>query len=156
VQDAKCQAVFLQIGTACLVPADVGGVEGDGHRAEPHVEPADGTAVLVGGQHPQPELRVAFLRSGFVRAEGEADCVQDVLVDGVREVALQQPGRDLRDEAGVGAEGGLNLGRKAACRVFREEVAFLCVGAALPRRQRPSGVATQTLSFCSRRNGYSG
>jgi hypothetical protein len=75
----------------------VGGVEGDGQRAEPHIVATDGTAVLVGGQQPLAELRVAFLRRGLVYAEGEADCVEDVWVDGLGEVVLQQsePADDL-------------------------------------------------------------
>jgi hypothetical protein len=36
----------LLVRPSSLVPAGVGRVEGDGHRAEPHVEAADGAAPL--------------------------------------------------------------------------------------------------------------
>src|SRR5262249_39196762 len=41
VEHAEGQAVVLGLGAAGLVPSDVGSLQGDRHRAEPHVEPAD-------------------------------------------------------------------------------------------------------------------
>jgi hypothetical protein len=54
------KAVALVVWASRLEPLDVGRVQGDGHRPEPHVEAAHGTAVFVGGEHPLPELRVAY------------------------------------------------------------------------------------------------
>ena len=55
VQDAESQAIVFGLRAARLVPANVSGVQGDRHRAEPDVEAADGAAVLVGFQHPLAE-----------------------------------------------------------------------------------------------------
>jgi hypothetical protein len=71
VQHAQGQAVALLVGAVGLVPADVGRVQGDGHRAQPHVEAAHGAAVLVGRQHPLAELRVAFSQDSDATRAGE-------------------------------------------------------------------------------------
>ena len=59
VQHTQGEAVALGIRPARLVPTNVCGVHGDRHAAEPHAEPADGAAVLVGPERPLPECRVA-------------------------------------------------------------------------------------------------
>jgi hypothetical protein len=92
VQHAQGKPVVLPVGAARLVPADVGGVQGDGHRPEPDVEPADGTAVLVRDQHPLAERRVPLPGLRRRRPQAKAQRLEDVGVEGLREVALQQAG----------------------------------------------------------------
>src|SRR5262249_20253406 len=72
VQHAQRQPVGLRVGAAGLVPADVGRVQGDRHRAEANIEPADGAAPHAGGQHPPAVLRGAPRPRGTLRPEGQA------------------------------------------------------------------------------------
>jgi len=46
VEDAQGETVALDLRPDRLVPADVGGVQGDRHRAEPNVESANGAAIF--------------------------------------------------------------------------------------------------------------
>ena len=108
VQDAEGQPVVLRLRAAGLVPADMGGVQGDRHRAEPHVEAADSTAVLVGLEHPLTEGRVA-LPAGDSRLERQADRIQDVRMERLGEVPLENPRGDSSGKPRIGGEGGLHV-----------------------------------------------
>jgi hypothetical protein len=124
-----------------LVPPDVGRVQGDGHGAEPHVEAADGAAVLVRSQHALAELRVALpgQRCGRRRGEGQPNHRQDVRVQGLGEVFLEQAGGDLRDQPRVAAQGRLHVRGEGAEGVEGQQLALGRVGVALPGLQGAGG-----------------
>ena len=88
VQHAEGQPVALRVGAARLVPADVGRVEGNRHRAQSDVEAADGAAKLVGLQHLLAERRVALPRWP-TRLQRQPDRVEDVLVERLGEVPFE-------------------------------------------------------------------
>ena len=104
MQDAQSQAIPFDIGSARLVPADVGGVEGNRHAAEPHVEPAGRAAIFVCFEHSLAEGRVA-LAAGDGRLQRESDRIQDVRVERLGEMPLENPAGNSGQEARIGGEG---------------------------------------------------
>src|SRR4051794_17422719 len=88
MHDASGEAVILGLGTARLVPADMGGVQSNRYRAEPHVEAAHCTAVFIRLQHFLAEDRGA-LPAGDGRFKGKANRLQDILVERFWEMMLE-------------------------------------------------------------------
>jgi hypothetical protein len=69
-----------------------------------------------------PEGRVAP-PAGDRRLQRQADRVQDVRVQRLGEVAFQDAAGDGGDQAGIGGEGGLDVGRELRPDVVRPQLA---------------------------------
>ena len=97
VKDAQSQSVAFVIRSAELMPADVSCVESDGDAPQPHVEPADRTAILVCPEHTLSKLRVTLSLCGD-GLQRQVYGVQNVLVKRLREVSFKNLISDLGDE----------------------------------------------------------
>jgi len=109
VQDAEREPIVLRLRATRLVPADVGGIQGDRHRAKAYVETADGASVLVGLEYPLAEGRVS-LPTGDSGLQREADGVQYVLMQRFGKVLVEDSRGDNRCEARFSGKGGLHVG----------------------------------------------
>ena len=119
VQDAQGQSVLLAVGAAGLVPTNMGRVQGDGHRPQPHVEAADGAAVLVGDQHPLPELRVALPPGHPFDPERQAEQLRD---------AGNELGAELVEKEGGASQVDVWIDRRGLVRRTAMTVPYELVG----------------------------
>ena len=124
MEDAQRESIGFNVGTACLIPFDVGGFDAKGGFPQADVKPADSTGIPVHGQDTHAKLGITCGTGDRLDLQGKSYSVLNIFMDGLWEVPLQEVRGNLDKQPWMVTEYSIDRCRKPTTDLVSQEFAF--------------------------------